>query len=80
MCLSCTTSQVDVKSDYAFPALPDPSGEVYPAVFVDEQTVKKVTEAEEEYTAVILSKTYWKKLVSYLFDVETLRILYDTQK
>lgn len=75
MFLSCTTSQVDVKSDYVFPALPDPSGEVYPAVFVDEQTVKKVTEAEEEYTAVIISKTYWKKLVSYLFDIETLRIL-----
>ena len=75
MFLSCATSQVDVKSDYTFPALPDPSGEVYPAIFVDEQTVKKITEAEEEYTAVILSKTYWKKLVSYLFDIETLRIL-----
>lgn len=73
------TSQVDTKSDYVFPALPDPSGEVYPAVFVDEQTVKKVTEAEEEYTAVIISKTYWKKLVSYLLDIETLRILFDSQ-
>lgn len=73
---SCKTCPEKTSPEYTFPEFPSPDNNVFPAVIQDNSVeILQKEDLTTEYTAVVVTRKYWKELVSYLMDIETIRIL-----
>lgn len=74
--MSCKTCPEKTSLEYTFPEFPSPDNNVFPAVIQDNSVeILQKEDVTTEYTAVVVTRKYWKELVSYLMDIETIRIL-----
>ena len=74
--MSCKTCPENTSPEYTFPEFPSPGNNVFPAVLNDNYAeILQREDVTKEYTAVVITRKYWKEPVAYIMDIETLREL-----
>lgn len=74
--MSCRTCPENTSPEYTFPEFPAPDDNVFPAVIQGNSVeILQKEDVTKEYTAVVITRKYWKELVAYIMDIETLREL-----